>query len=100
MPNVNDRLSKRATDSGRPELAHQSRGRVLSDAEAAFAAALSGAFAAGAKDFDAVVQTLRANDVKAPVSGRTDWSLDLLEAELTALNADLDATYQESGYGA
>jgi hypothetical protein len=36
----------------------------------------------------------------APVSGRKDWDLALLTAELTALNADFDAAYAENGYGA
>ena len=36
----------------------------------------------------------------APVSGRTDWTADLVHDELVAINAALDAAYAEHGYGA
>jgi hypothetical protein len=100
MDAFKDRLSQRARDTSRPALAHQSRGRPLGDAEQALATALMEVMGAGTHDFDRVAQALAARGLAAPVSGRTDWSADLLRAELTALNADLDAAYAEHGYGA
>lgn len=100
MDAFKDRLSQRARDTSRPALAHQSRGRPLSEGEAALAAAMMQIMGAGERDFAAVAAGLKARGVVAPVSGRQDWDLALLEAELTALNADLDAAYARNGYGA
>jgi hypothetical protein len=100
MTSYTDRLSQRALDTTRPALAHQSRGRPLTAQENALADALSAIYGTGQHDFAAVAAELGKRGVVAPVSGRTDWSLDLLEAELTALNADLDAAYRDHGYGA
>ena len=100
MDAFKDRLSQRARDTSRPALAHQSRGRSLSSAEAALSDALMEIMGEGAHDFAAVAEALKARGIEAPVSGRRDWNLALLEAELRALNADLDAAYAEHGYGA
>lgn len=100
MDAFKDRLSERARDTSRPALAHQSRGRALSEAEAALATALMEIFGAGVHDFAQVAAELSARKLAAPVSGRTDWSLALLTEELVAINADLDAAYAEHGYGA
>jgi hypothetical protein len=95
-----DRLSERARDTGRPALANQCRGRPLTPAEEGFADALMAIYGTGEHDFAAVAKELARRAVAAPVSGRTDWDLALLEAELKAINADLDAAYAEAGYGA
>jgi hypothetical protein len=100
MDSFKDRLSQRAFDTSRPALAHQSRGRPLTEAESAFAQALTAIFGEKIHDFAAVAAELGKRGVTAPVSGRTDWTLDLLAAELKAINADLDAAYQDHGYGA
>ena len=100
MDAFKDRLSERARDTGRPALAHQSRGRELSTEEAALAEALMTIYADGVHDFAQVASELGRRAVVAPISGRTDWSADLLGAELAAINADLDAAYAEHGYGA
>ncbi|MEL6233763.1 MAG: recombinase-like helix-turn-helix domain-containing protein [Pseudomonadota bacterium] len=100
MDAFKDRLSARARDTGRADLAHQSRGRALSAAEQAFAAALMEVFASGQHDFAAVAAALAEAGVPAPLSGRTDWTEALLAEELAAINADLDAAYQADGYGA
>ncbi len=100
MDAFKDRLSQRARDTSRPALAHQSRGRELSANEAALAAALMEIMGKGESEFGRVAEALAGQGLRAPVSGRTDWDLALLEAELTALNADLDASYADSGYGA
>jgi hypothetical protein len=100
MDAFKDRLSQRARDTSRPALAHQSRGRPLTPAEAALAAALMQVMGAGEQDFDRVAAALAQRALPAPISGRTDWDRALLAAELTALNADFDAAYAEHGYGA
>ncbi|MCB1311226.1 MAG: hypothetical protein KDK53_00865 [Maritimibacter sp.] len=95
-----DRLSERARETGRPALGNQCRGRPLTPAEDAFADALMAIYGTGQHDFTAVAALLAERAVVAPISGRTDWDLALLEAELKAINADLDAAYAEAGYGA
>jgi hypothetical protein len=100
MDAFKDRLSQRARDTSRPALAHQSRGRPLLEAEQALATALMEIMGKGVHDFDRVAEGLTARGVKAPISGRGDWSAELLRAELAALNADFDAAYAEHGYGA
>jgi hypothetical protein len=95
-----DRLSQRARDTSRPALAHQSRGRVLSDDERVLAEAMMTIMSSRVADFAALADALKMRGVRAPVSGRCDWDLALLEAELTALNADFDSAYAEHGYGA
>jgi len=100
MDAFKDRLSERARDTTRPALAHQCRGRELEPREAALAAALMDIYGAGTHDFDAVAAELAARGVEAPRSGRTDWTAGLLNEELAATNAQLDAAYAEHGYGA
>lgn len=100
MDAFKDRLSQRALDTSRPALAHQSLGRPLSEAEAALAAAMMEIMGAREHDFTAVAAALKARGLVAPVSGRTDWDLALLQSELSSINADLDAAYAENGYGA
>jgi hypothetical protein len=95
-----DRLSQRARDTSRPALAHQCRGRALAANEAALAEALMEVYGTGTHEFAAVARALAAKGVVAPKSGRTDWSEALLAEELGAINAELDAAYAESGYGA
>lgn len=85
--------------AGRP-LDTQSLARPLSDAERGLAEALETVFATGIHDMTLVAAELAARAVPAPVSGGTDWTLDKLAAELAALNDDLDATFEECGYGA
>jgi hypothetical protein len=100
MDAFKDRLSQRARDTSRPALAHQSSGRALTQAEAGFAAALMDIYRTGAHDFGAVAAELSRLAIEAPRSGSVEWSVALLEAELSAINAELDAAYAEHGYGA
>lgn len=95
-----DRLSERARDTSRPALAHQCRGRELTEREVAFADALMAVYRTGEHDFAKVAAALAGKGVAAPNSGRTDWTEALLASELAAVNADLDAAYAEAGYGA
>jgi hypothetical protein len=100
MDAFKDRLSQRARDTSRPALANQCRGRELEPAEDALASALMEIFGAGIRDFDKVAAELAARGVAAPKTGRTDWTRDLLSEELVSINAELDAAYEENGYGA
>lgn len=100
MDAFKDRLSQRARDTTRPALAHQSLGRPLSDSEMALKDALMQIFETGTHDFDEVAAGLTSRGVTAPVSGETQWTRDLLARELAAINADLDRSYEEHGYGA
>jgi len=100
MDAFKDRLSQRALDTSRPALAHQSRGRPLTPNETALAAAMMDVMRAGEQDFANLAAALTQRGIVAPISGRTDWSLELLQSELTALNADFDVAYAEHGYGA
>lgn len=87
-------------EAGRPELAHQSLGRPLSDAEDALAGALMEIYAGGAAGAAEVAAALTERGIAAPSSGRTEWTARSVAAELAALNADLDAAYAENGFGA
>lgn len=89
-----------ARASGRPELANQCRGRALTEAEERLADALMEAYADGANVEEAVAAALAAKGVLRPSSEKPDWTADNLAAELKSLNADLDAAYQENGFGA
>ena len=100
MDAFKDRLSQRARDTSRPALAHQSRGRALTQAEADFAAALMDVYRTGTHDFAAVAAELSRRAIVAPRSGAAEWSVALLKAELAGINAELDAAYAEHGYGA
>lgn len=100
MDAFKDRLSERARDTSRPALAHQSRGRDLTEAEAALATALMEVYGTGEHDFAKVAEALGQKGIVAPMSGRSDWTETLLAEELAAINADMDAAYTEHGYGA
>jgi hypothetical protein len=93
-------LMAEARRTGRPELAHQSLGRPLSDREHALADALMAIHAGGITDPAGIAAALSGKGIAAPGSGRTVWTAALLEAELAAINADLDAAYLENGTGA
>lgn len=85
---------------GQPELAHQSLGRPLSEAEVGLAEALMAVYAEGVFESDAVAAALTARGTVVPSTRETTWTAQSLEGELRALNVDLDAAYQENGFGA
>ncbi|QBF33445.1 recombinase-like helix-turn-helix domain-containing protein [Thalassococcus sp. S3] len=95
-----DRLAQVAGGPVPKDLAHQGRGRPVSEPEHALAHAMMEIMGAGEHDFGAVAAALAARGIVAPISGRTDWDEALLEAELVAANASFDAAYSEHGYGA
>lgn len=100
MDAFKDRLSQRARDTGRADLALQCQGRPLTAAEDALATALMEIYGTGEHDFDAVAKALSDRAVTAPKSGSTQWTRETLATELAAINAELDAAYAEHGYGA
>lgn len=78
----------------------QSRGRDLSAAETHFADTLETLFAEGCHDFGQLATRLNELGVEAPVSGSVNWTIETLGDELRAINAQLDAAFEENGYGA
>ena len=99
-PDAFKALMEQAKTTGRPELAHQSLGRPLTEVESRLADALMNAYAEGAVGEQSIAEALLAKGVVRPSTGSVDWTAANLAAELQALNADLDAAYQENGLGA
>lgn len=89
-----------AAGQDKRDLSRQSLGRALTAAEQSFAESLERVFASGVSDFEQVAAALTAEGAKAPSNGASDWTAQSLRHELQALDADLDAAYAESGYGA
>ena len=89
-----------AQAAGRPELAHQSLGRTLSEVEERFADALMAVYAEGVSDGGQVAEALAAKGIARPSTGTADWTSEVLAAELLTLNADLDKAYEDNGFGA
>ena len=87
------------TELGRPELARQSMGRELSEAEEVLADALMDIYASGVTGADAVARALAEKGVASPISGNTSWTAESVAADLAALNADLDEAYSQNGVG-
>jgi hypothetical protein len=81
-------------------LAHQSLGRPLTSEETALAQALERAFRTGQQDFEEVARALERDGVKRPSGASGPWTAAVLEQELVAINASLDAAYAENGIGA
>ncbi len=81
-------------------LMHQSLGRSLSAEERALADALEAVFRTGEHDFDAVARALERDGVRRPSGAKGPWTAAVLQQELTAINASLDAAYVENGIGA
>ena len=77
-------------------LGRQSLRRALRPEEIALAAALEQIFAAGQHDFTEVAQALQARNITRPSGAAGDWTPDVLERELAAINADLDKAYAEN----
>ena len=94
------KIAEGQDDTAQGSLAHQSLGRPLTEAEQALASALMEIYGTGEHDLVAVAAALTDRGVAAPISGRFDWDVSLLENELTEVNRHLDAAYDESGYGA
>jgi hypothetical protein len=87
-------------DNQASPLAHQTLGRALSEEEWALAGELERIFATGEHDFDAVAAALDKSGVRRPSGEPGGWSAAVLQAELSRINASLDAAYAEHGIGA
>ena len=87
------------TEPGRPELAHQSKGRELSQAEEVLADTLMDIYGSGVSGADAVAKALTEKGVASPISGRAEWTAESVAAHFAALNADLDEAYSQNGIG-
>ena len=83
-----------------PALKNQSRGRELTEGELAFANALERIYETGEHDFAKVADKLNERGTPRPSGESGAWSLDVLEAELKAINASHDAAHAEHGIGA
>jgi len=99
-PDAFKEMMAAARAAGRPELAHQGRGRPLSAAEDDFAGALMALYGEGIAGQAELADALAARGVIRPSSGKPDWTAETLAAELRTINADLDAAYLENGFGA
>ncbi len=89
----------RRTDD--PEkLKYQAQGRPLSPPETALTQAMVKHFAAGTHDFAARAAALQADGVVRPSGAVGAWTEAVLEAELRAINQELDRAEAESGFGA
>lgn len=100
MPDSHDWMTPRSAQHENYPLDIQSRGRELTPDEQAFADALEVIFKDGTHDMNAVAEALAASGVKAPSTGKIEWSQDTLLSELKSINASLDAAFDENGYGA
>lgn len=99
-PDAFKEMMAAARAAGRPELAHQGRGRPLTQAEDDFAEALMAIYAEGITGEADLAEALVARAVIRPSSGKPDWTAETLAAELEAINAELDAAYLDNGFGA
>lgn len=94
------RKSASAAHDVHAALERQCLGRPLNELETAFADALEDIYASGAQDFEAVARQLSERGVRAPRSRETLWTVALLQAELSAVNASLDDAYETGGRSA
>jgi Recombinase-like helix-turn-helix domain len=81
-------------------LKHQSLGRPLTPEERVLADALEAVFRSGEQDFENVARALQRDGIKRPSGAAGPWTAAVLEQELIAINASLDAAYAENGIGA
>ena len=99
MSNPADWMVSRSELKDQYPLDVQSRGRALSAQEQGLADALEANFAKGIHDMDAVAEALNDAGLAAP-PGEAAWSGEILIRHIAAINAELDAAHEESGYGA
>ncbi len=98
MSFLSDNLEGFAVNDNRQEdLARQSLGRALEDSELALAEALSDIFGTGQHDLAKVAEALQERGVARPSGESGVWSLSVLEEELAAINASLDAAHEQGG---
>ena len=81
-------------------LAHQSRGRLLSEQELGLAEAMERIYATGVHDFEKVAAALERDKIARPSGATGQWSAAVLHEELKTINASLDEAYAKNGIGA
>lgn len=99
MSNLPDWMISRSQLLDKYPLDVQSRGRELTGDEQALADALEAIFSIGVHDMEAVAGELNAAGL-APPANEQEWTADILVVRLAAINAELDAAFEEDGYGA
>lgn len=85
------------TDQRPENLARQSLGRALTDAEVQLAESLTAIFGGGQHDLAKVAEELESRGVARPSGEAGGWSIATLEAELKSINASLDAAHEAGG---
>ncbi len=100
MSDTHNWMTPRSASTERFPLNRQSRGRTLTPEEQTFADALESIFKDGTHDMKAVAGALTQRGIKAPGSGKIDWTAESLLSELQSINASLDTAFEENGYGA
>lgn len=75
------------------DLSRQALGRPLSAEEIELSNALGEIFASGQHDLTKVAAELERRGVTRPSGTRGTWTVEVLEAELKAINASLDAAH-------
>jgi hypothetical protein len=78
-------------------LARQALGRPLLDSEVTLAETLTAIFGTGRHDLAKVSDELQSRGVARPSGDAGAWSLAVLESELRAINASLDAAHDAGG---
>lgn len=78
-------------------LARQSLGRPLEQSEIALADALRSIFGTGQHDLSIVAEELQKRGIARPSGEPEPWSTTVMEAELAAINASLDAAHDAGG---
>jgi hypothetical protein len=81
-------------------LAHQSRGRVFTQAEMDLAAAIERIYATGEHNYEKVAAALEQEKVARPSGSVGPWTAAVLDAELKQINQSLDEAYAKHGIGA
>lgn len=99
MSNLPDWMTSRDELLDRFPLDVQSRGRELTAEEQALADALEAIFSKGVHELDTVAGELNAAGL-APPPDAQEWTAEILIARLASINAELDAAFEENGYGA
>ena len=90
-------MTSSASQDVHARLARQALARSLTPLEGALASALEETFKSGCHDMGALPRILSEKGVARPSGAIGDWSLDVLESELAAINASLDEAYLARG---
>jgi Recombinase-like helix-turn-helix domain len=90
-------MTSSASQDVHVRLARQALARPLTPLEEALADTLEATFKTGCHDMGEVIRALAEKGIARPSGAAGAWSLDVLESELAAINASLDAAYLARG---